>query len=93
MMTCRWSSVSSEFMAEINASIITRCTDRRHVPHGRVVGWGEHEGKTSVAEAGGDLFVGRIEIDAQRLEHVGRAGFALGTIAVLGDFRSGGGCY
>ena len=62
-----------------------RCPHRRHMAHRCVVRRRKHEGEACVAEARRNLGVGRIEIDAERLEHVRRAGLALGAVAVLGD--------
>jgi hypothetical protein len=65
---------------------------RRDVLHCRVMVRREHEAHAGFRNRGRHLFRLQIDIDAERFEHVRAAGFARhAAIAVLRDFRAGGG--
>ena len=60
--------------------------------HGAVVIGREHEADAGFGDALGDLLRFQVEIDAERLEHIGAARLAGNrTPAMLGDLRPGGG--
>ncbi len=64
---------------------------RTDMLHGRVMGRREHEADAGFLDAARDHFGAEVDLDAERLQHVGRAGFAAqGTVAVLGDGNAGG---
>ncbi|MNT26360.1 hypothetical protein D3C72_1619280 [compost metagenome] len=64
--------------------------DRADVTHGPVIGGGEQEGDAGLIQGAGLLRDGGVEVDAERGQHVRRAGLgADGAVAVLGDLQAG----